>query len=370
MIESNTVNINDVCIDIFAGGDAPKKHMSLMPTDEYKVPIYSNGEANNGLYGYTDIPRVKKPCITVSARGTIGYVAVRTEPFVPIVRLITIIPNTDIIDLKYLYYAVGNYNFSNNGTSIPQLTVPMIKKHSFPLYDMKTQKNIANKLDKLTDLINKRKQQLQKLDELVKARFVEMFGDCDLSIGDKSWQRISCIGKVVGGATPKTNISEYWDGKYRWITPAELDADSGYIYDSERKLTKLGVDSCSLQELPVDTVILTSRAPIGKLAITGDTFYCNQGFKNIICGDKVLPMYLYYILLFNVDYLNSLGRGATFKEISKSIVENIKIPVPSIDRQNHFVTFIKQINKTKLTIQKSLDKLELLKKALMQEYFG
>ena len=112
---------------------------------------------------------------------------------------------------------------------------------------------------------------------------------------------------VVGGATPKTNIEEYWDGEYRWITPAELSADSGYIYDSVRKLTKAGVDSCSLQEMPVDTVILSSRAPIGKVAIAGSTFYCNQGFKNIICNNGILPRYLYAVLLFNTEYLNSLG---------------------------------------------------------------
>ena len=178
------------------------------------------------------------------------------------------------------------------------------------------------------------------------------------------------IGTVIGGATPKTNIDEYWGGAYRWITPAEIDEDSGYIYDSVRKLTKAGIDSCSLQEIPIGTVILSSRAPIGKVAIAGNTFYCNQGFKNIVCKDNMLPRFLYTVLLTNVHYLNSLGRGATFKEISKAIVENIQVPVPPIELQTQFSAFIEEIDKSRLTIQQGLDKLEVLKKSLMQQYFG
>ena len=155
------------------------------------------------------------------------------------------------------------------------------------------------------------------------------------------------VGTVVGGATPKTDHDEYWVGSYRWITPAELDADSGYIYDSVRKLTKAGVESCSLQEMPVGTVILSSRAPIGKVAIAGNTFYCNQGFKNIICKEGITPRYLYAVLLLNVEYLNSLGRGATFKEISKGIVESIRIPVPSMELQEQFAAFVEQTDKSK-----------------------
>ena len=117
-------------------------------------------------------------------------------------------------------------------------------------------------------------------------------------------------------------------------------------------------------------MILTSRAPIGKVAIAGKTFYCNQGFKNVICNSKVIPIYLYYIFLYNVDYLNSLGRGATFKEISKSILEKIKVPVPPIESQEQFAAFVEQTDKSKLAVKKILEKAETLKKALMQEYFG
>ena len=125
-----------------------------------------------------------------------------------------------------------------------------------------------------------------------------------------------------------------------------------------------------MQELPVGTVILSSRAPIGKLAIAGTTFYCNQGFKNVICKDRILPRYLYYLLLFNTEYLISLGRGATFKEISKTIVENIRIPVPTMETQKEFEDFVKQLDKSRFVVQQALEKAQLLFDSLMQQYFG
>ena len=128
------------------------------------------------------------------------------------------------------------------------------------------------------------------------------------------------ICEIVSGSTPKTSIKEYWDGDVKWITPAELTDDSYIIYDSARKLTELGVKKTGLSPFPAGTVILSSRAPIGKVAIAGCEMYCNQGFKNLICSDKIDNRYLYWFLKGNTEYLNSLGRGATFKEISKRIV--------------------------------------------------
>lgn len=282
--------------------------------------------------------------------------------------------NKKILSVPYLYCFLNGYvdelRKQSIGGVIKYIKLGNLTEAQIPMRTIDEQNTIVYKINKVDNLISLRKQQLSKLDELVKSRFIEMFGDCDLSHSHNDWRLIIEIGRVIGGATPKTNIDEYWNGEYRWITPAELDADSGYIYDSVRKLTKAGVESCSLQEMPINTVILTSRAPIGKLAIAGDTFYCNQGFKNIICKEEIIPIYLYTLLLMNTEYLNSLGRGATFKEISKSILENIKIPVPPIEQQNKFAVFVKQVDKSKFEIQKSLEKLETLKKALMQKYFG
>ena len=278
------------------------------------------------------------------------------------------------IDSKYLYYFLsGKTDYLNSlgrGATFKEISKAIVESIEIPLPEIEEQKRIAAHFERLLRLIQLQKAELEELDKLVKSRFIELFGDYDLTHPQESWVTIKEIGTVVGGATPKTDHDEYWGGSYRWITPAELDADSGYIYDSVRKLTKAGVESCSLQEMPVGTVILSSRAPIGKVAIAGNTFYCNQGFKNIICKEGITPRYLYTVLLLNVEYLNSLGRGATFKEISKGIVESIRIPVPSMELQERFAAFVEQTDKSKLAVQKGLQELEILKKSLMQQYFG
>ena len=274
----------------------------------------------------------------------------------------------------YLYWFLKSktdyLNSLGRGATFKEISKSIVENIEIPLPEIKKQMVISNAFDRINYLILMHYTQLKKLDELVKSRFVEMFGDINLAPQNANWTLISEIGDVVGGSTPKTSVPEYWNGEYRWISPAELKEDPGIIYDSVKKITKSGIDSCSLQELPVGTVILSSRAPIGKVAIAGNSFYCNQGFKNIICNEKVLPRFLYTLLLYNTDYLNSLGRGATFKEISKPIVENIRIPLPTIELQQQFIEFVTLIDKSKLVVKKQIKKLETLNKSLMQEFFG
>ena len=267
------------------------------------------------------------------------------EPFFIGADGVKILRPTNVKDNpKYLYYALQAAKIPNLGYS---RHFKVVKELEIRMYSRDKQDEIVRVLEKIDYLVEQRHAETTYLDQLVKSRFIELFGDFDLTHPQESWATIKEVGTVVGGATPKTDHDEYWGGAYRWITPAELDADSGYIYDSVRKLTKAGVESCSLQEMPVGTVILSSRAPIGKVAIAGNTFYCNQGFKNIICKEGITPRYLYTVLLLNVEYLNSLGRGATFKEISKGIVESIRIPVPSMELQEQFAAFVEQTDKSK-----------------------
>lgn len=286
-------------------------------------------------------------------------------------------PNKKMMMGEWLYYLTVCPTFRkeaerNMTGSAGQKRVPksFLENYHVNIPVLSEQHQQVQVLNNIFALLSLRKQQLAKLDELVKSRFVEMFGDADLAQTRPEWRSVSEIGTVVGGATPKTTNDEFWDGLYRWITPAELENESGYIFDSVRKITEAGVKSCALTELPVGTVILSSRAPIGKVAIAGNTFYCNQGFKNIICNQDINPVFLYSLLRMNTRYLNSLGRGATFKEISKAIVENIRIPVPPRMQQDRFAAFVAEVDKSKLAVQQSIDQLETLKKSLMQKYFG
>ena len=108
--------------------------------------------------------------------------------------------------------------------------------------------------------------------------------------------KLGDICEIVSGSTPKTTIEEYWDGDVKWITPAELNENVYIINDSVRKITKLAVEKTGLSSFPEGTVILSTRAPIGKVAIAGCEMYCNQGFKNLICSEKIFNKYLYWFL--------------------------------------------------------------------------
>lgn len=181
--------------------------------------------------------------------------------------------------------------------------------------------------------------------------------------------KLGDICEIVSGSTPKTGIDEYWDGNIKWITPAELNDDTYIITDSVRKITELAVKKTGLSSFPKGTVILSSRAPIGKVAIAGCEMYCNQGFKNLICSDKINSKYLYWFLKGNTAYLNSLGRGATFKEISKGIVSEIEINVPNIEKQEEAVATLEKTSEIIALRKKELIALDDLIKARFVEMF-
>lgn len=178
------------------------------------------------------------------------------------------------------------------------------------------------------------------------------------------------ICEIVSGSTPKTSVDEYWDGNLKWVTPAELDDDTYIISDSVRKITKLAVEKTGLSSFPEGTVLLSSRAPIGKVAIAGCEMYCNQGFKNLICSDIINNRYLYWFLKGSTDLLNLLGRGATFKEISKAIVSEIEINVPNIDRQKKIVEILEKVSGIVALRKQELSYLDNLIKARFVEMFG
>lgn len=186
------------------------------------------------------------------------------------------------------------------------------------------------------------------------------------------WEMVKLgeIATIVTGTTPKSNVEKYWNGIFNWVTPAELSDDSDIIYDTERKITESAIKNSSLKSFPKGTVLLSSRAPIGKVAIAGTEMYCNQGFKNFICLDKIFNKYLYWFLKGKTQYLNSLGRGATFKEISKSIVEQISIPLPPLEVQEKIAHTLDTVSDLMKMYKEQLEQLDVLVKSRFVEMFG
>ena len=184
------------------------------------------------------------------------------------------------------------------------------------------------------------------------------------------YKKLGEVALVVSGSTPKTNIKEYWGEGHYWITPAELNEQTIYISKTERQITDAALHKTKLQLLPKGTVLLSSRAPIGKVAICDVEMYCNQGFKNCVCGSKLNNKYLFYFLKDKKDYLNSLGRGATFKEISKSIVEKITIPIPPLSTQLSIVSELDKINELIRLKKEQLKDYDNLAQSIFYEMFG
>ena len=164
-----------ITTDIFAGGDKPDVYETCL-TESCKIPIYSNGMENEGLYGYTNKPRVTEPSITISARGTIGFCCVRETPFVPIVRLITITPSKEI-NLYYLKTVFESLIETGEGSSIPQLTVPGIKPKLIPIPSVNEQIRLQNKLNQILNYIvniSFEKDELQNLLQIVKSKILNL----------------------------------------------------------------------------------------------------------------------------------------------------------------------------------------------------
>ena len=143
--------------------------------------------------------------------------------------------------------------------------------------------------------------------------------------------KISDIGTVVGGATPSTKKPEnYENGTIAWITPKDLSTFTGrYIQRGERNITEIGLKSCSTQLLPKDTVLFSSRAPIGYVAIATNEVCTNQGFKSVVPNENTDPLFLYYLLKYNKDKIEGMGSGTTFKEVSGNTMKNIVVSVPT-----------------------------------------
>jgi len=185
--------------------------------------------------------------------------------------------------------------------------------------------------------------------------------------------RLGEIAEIVSGATPKTGNDAYWGGQILWATPADLSKLEGpFISATTRTITEAGLQSCSARVLSIGSVLLSSRAPIGHVAINTEPMATNQGFKSLIPRPEVLDgKFLYHWLQNNTEYLQSLGTGATFKEVSKAVVSNIEIHLPSLEDQREIVKVLDQVNTLRLKhVEAATWCAELLSSLRLQAFSG
>lgn len=312
--------------------------------------------------------------ILLTIVGTVGRTCCVKNPFIPFVlqRSVAVLkPKRSIIESRFLMYALHSlsdfWNIEAKGVAQKGIYLKQLATVPIPVPPLAEQERIVAELDLLQGIIEKKKEQLKAYDQLAQSIFYSMFGDpID---NPKGWEvkKLGEVGTIVAGSTPSTNDESNWDGDINWVTPAEL-REQLYYGETARKLTEKGAKGLTL--MPVGTVLLSSRAPIGKLAITTSPMCCNQGFKNIICDNIINNVFLYYYLKNTMDLIQALGRGATFKEVSKNAISSYKVFVPPLSLQQEFAEKIEAIERQKALVQQSIDETQTMFDYTMDKYFG
>lgn len=184
--------------------------------------------------------------------------------------------------------------------------------------------------------------------------------------------RLVDVARIISGGTPKTSVAEYWDGEILWATPKDLSGlNSVEISTTPRKITEAGLKSCSAELLPANSVLFSSRAPIGLLAINTKPMSTNQGFKSLVPDtSKLNSRYLYRWLEFEREWLQSLGVGATFKEISKSTMSRVELPLPALPIQRRIAAILDKADHLRTQRSEALAHLDTLTQSIFNGMFG
>ena len=338
----------DVC-SLMAGGDVPKGNFSKEKTKDYQVPVFSNGTEKDGLYGYTDVPKVSKKSITISGRGTIGFVAKRMEPFYPIIRLIVVTP-LDNIDVSYLYYFGVSRHFQGNGVAIPQLTVPMIKNEVIPIPPLPAQSHIVSELDLISSIIKKKKAQLKEYDKLAQSIFYDMFGDPVTN--EKGWEvkKLGEVYKLKSG--DGLSAKQFVDGQY----PVYGGNGISGFHNS------FNMDGNYIIIGRVGAYCGNVRNVIGKFWLTDNAFQLIYDIK------RQNPIFVKFVLTY-LD-LHQYANHAAQPVISNISLKEIKVPYPPLPLQQSFAEKIEAIEKQKTLVQQSLVETQTMFDYTMDKYFG
>ncbi|TGG87507.1 restriction endonuclease subunit S [Geotoga petraea] len=199
------------------------------------------------------------------------------------------------------------------------------------------------------------------------------FKETEFGMIPKDWKikQIGEIGKVVGGGTPRTKVEEYWNGDVSWITPKDLSGYSDrFIYKGERSITQVGLENSSAKLLPKGTVLFSSRAPIGYVAIAGKDMSTNQGFKSIVCNEKVTNnLFIYYLMKQKKTNIEMIAGGSTFKEVSGKVLKEFKIQIPPLNEQKAIANILSTLDE-KIEINNKINKnLEEMAQAIFRRWF-
>lgn len=277
--------------------------------------------------------------------------------------------------IPYLYYFMENYinelRKQSIGGVIKYIKLCNLTDAIIEVPNIEEQKYIVKILSKIKEIISNRNKELNKLDEIVKARFVEMFGDPRNNPFGFDERILKDTCKVVTGNTPSRAVSEYYGNYVEWIKTDNIVSGLLNPTKATECLSEKGMEVGRIVER--DSILMAciagSIASIGRVCITDRTVAFNQQI-NAVVPEKYNVLFLYVLLQVSKDYLIEDVNMALKGILSKSKLEEKKFIVPPIELQEQFADFVNQINKSKVEVQKALDKTQILFDSLMQQYFG
>ena len=358
------VKLEDVC---------ERGTSSLMQKDivdkNGKYPVYGA----SGRIGSMETYQQEHQTVAVVKDGAgIGRTMLLPEKSSVIGTMQYLIPK-NCIESEYLYYVVKYMHLEKyfSGATIPHIYFRDYKTEEFNLHDKTEQREIVSTLKRIEAIISNRQEQLTKLDELVKARFVEMFGDPVTNPFNWPAVELGQRCEIITANTPSRAEPENYGTFIEWIKSDNINTPSTFLTPAQEYLSEVGFRKCRFVESGslLMTCIAGSLNCIGNVAVTNRRVAFNQQINAITpTCDNVL--YLYWLMILSKPAIHKTINMALKGILSKSQLSSIKFPFPSIECQNQFADFVAEVDKSKVGVQKALDQTQLLFDSLMQQYFG
>ena len=374
------IALKDVCeINM---GQSPDS--SSYNNDSKGIPFFQGNADFGERYPVTriwcDTPvKIAKPeDILISVRAPIGALNLAKEKCCIGRGLAALRPDKNKVSPEFIFWLLKGKNVELNrkgtGSTFKAISKKILEEIRIPKISLNKQQEYAGILEEIYKIIQLRKEEVKCLDDLIKARFVEMFGDPVNN--EKGWITDTvdnlCI-EIYGGGTPSKVHPEYYeDGDIPWVSSKDMKTD--ILTDSQIKINQMGVENSTARMVPVNSVIMVIRSGILKhtlpVAINAVPITVNQDLKVFIPGERILTRFLaVQFKMHEKDILTGV-RAVTADNIEFNSLKQRKLIVPSIELQQEYVLFLEQVDKSKLEVQKALDKTQMLFDSLMQKYFG
>lgn len=342
-----SIKLNDMCLEITAGGDKPVV-FSKEQTPKCKVPVFSNGVTNNGLFGYTDTPMIIQPCVTISARGTLGYCVFHDGPFVPIVRLIVCVPTSKYMP-QYIKYIMEGIDVVNEGATTPQLSVPKVRQYKLPNAPIDVQKKIVSECSKAEEQYQKCIDNISRLKDDMDSVLADSYSKSttDLRLDNEQVFNLS-----IGRRVLKSELKK--DGAYEVFSANVFEPfgriGSSLLTDFSKPSVLWGIDGDWMVNY------LQADRPFYP------TDHC--GVIKVLDENVILPKYLVYPLL-------KAGEHERFSRANRASTERIKaltIRIPSINIQKNTVTKVIEIENEINTLKQKMKEWKYQKQVILDKY--